>query len=204
MSISSSIVKSALTKSVSFHRGTIGDAAELAAFGARTFIETYSGTSSHPDDIQTHVEKSFGLAQQSKELADDSPTTTIIARSSETSHILAYAQVVAPSPLPISSVASLEKTKLSTENPPTMELKRFYVDSQAHGKGIAAMLMEQVFAVAHNNHHEHLWLGVWEENPRAIRYYTKKAGFWQVGTTVFTVGPDKQTDQVLVAAVLPV
>jgi ribosomal protein S18 acetylase RimI-like enzyme len=209
----SRVVQSALARNVSFQRGAVADAAELAAFGARTFIETYSVTSSRPGDIEAHVKASFGIPQQSKELADDSSTTIILARSSDKSQLLAYAQIVAPSPLPISvpssyknsedSVAAEDMKILSVA--PTMELKRFYVDSQAHGSGIAAMLMDHVFDVARNQgQHQYVWLGVWEENPRAISYYTKKAGFWEVGTTVFAVGSDKQTDRVLVAAVPPV
>jgi ribosomal protein S18 acetylase RimI-like enzyme len=48
----------------------------------------------------------------------------------------------------------------------------------------------------------HIWLSVWERNPRAIAFYTK-VGFVDVGSTDFYVGPDRQTDRVLVAAVSP-
>ena len=43
-----------------------------------------------------------------------------------------------------------------------------------------------------------MWLGVWERNPRAIAFYLK-AGFVQVGSHVFMVGSDRQTDWVLVS-----
>ena len=44
----------------------------------------------------------------------------------------------------------------------------------------------------------HIWLGVWERNPRAIAFYLK-SGFVQVGSHVFTVGSDRQTDFVFVS-----
>ncbi len=44
-----------------------------------------------------------------------------------------------------------------------------------------------------------IWLGVWERNPRAIAFYVK-SGYVQVGSHVFTVGSDSQTDFVFVAA----
>ena len=49
---------------------------------------------------------------------------------------------------------------------------------------------------------QHVWLGVWERNPRAIAFYSKM-GFTQVGNHAFYVGPDCQTDRVFVAPVHP-
>ena len=79
-----------------------------------------------------------------------------------------------------------------------IELQRFYVDRPAHGTGVAQALMGAARQAAREFGGEHLWLGVWERNPRAIAFYTK-AGFRDVGSTVFQVGPDRQTDRVLVA-----
>jgi ribosomal protein S18 acetylase RimI-like enzyme len=41
-----------------------------------------------------------------------------------------------------------------------------------------------------------LWLGVWERNARAQAFY-RKHGFGKVGSQVFVVGSDPQTDDVL-------
>jgi RimJ/RimL family protein N-acetyltransferase len=38
-----------------------------------------------------------------------------------------------------------------------------------------------------------MWLGVWEYNPRAQRFYEKN-GFRPVGQHVFQLGSDPQTD----------
>ena len=42
-----------------------------------------------------------------------------------------------------------------------------------------------------------LWLGVWEQNPRAIRFY-RRLGFREVGDHVFVLGTDPQRDLVMV------
>jgi ribosomal protein S18 acetylase RimI-like enzyme len=47
-----------------------------------------------------------------------------------------------------------------------------------------------------------IWLGVWEHNPRAISFY-EKVGFRDAGAADFFVGPDRQTDRIMVIA-LPV
>ena len=45
-----------------------------------------------------------------------------------------------------------------------------------------------------------LWLGVWEHNPRAIKFY-EKCGFGGVGTQRFLLGTDLQTDRVMVCPI---
>ena len=199
---------------VIFHRATIADAAELAAFGTKTFLETFS--SNRPEDNEAYVQKAFSLAQQTQELQVNSSssssssssketTTTILARSScdAQGQLLAYAQMIAPVPLPKSVLPRTDDDQSKEFLSVTMQLKRFYVDSHAHGCGVAPQLMDQVFDIARNARHGHIWLSVWEENQRAISYYTKKAGFWDVGSMDFLVGADPQTDRVLVAVVPP-
>ena len=45
-----------------------------------------------------------------------------------------------------------------------------------------------------------IWLGVWERNPRAIAFY-EKCGFRDVGSQLFIVGSDPQTDRVMVRSI---
>ena len=75
-----------------------------------------------------------------------------------------------------------------------LELQRLYVDSRWHGHGVANQLMEA--AIAHAAGQDWLWLGVWEKNPRAIRFY-EKWGFETFGTHEFLMGEDRQTDLVM-------
>ena len=76
-----------------------------------------------------------------------------------------------------------------------IELHRFYLTRSAQGTGAAAALMLEVRAAAEELGGRHLWLGVWERNPRAIAFYAK-SGFAKVGSHEFTVGSDRQTDWV--------
>jgi ribosomal protein S18 acetylase RimI-like enzyme len=61
--------------------------------------------------------------------------------------------------------------------------------------------MSAVHKAAGELHGRHLWLSTWEQNPRAIAFYTK-AGFTDAGSADFFVGSDRQRDRVLVAKVL--
>ncbi len=55
------------------------------------------------------------------------------------------------------------------------------------------LLLEKALEIAAENHINYIWLGVWEKNPRAIRFYEKN-GFIQFDTHIFMVGNDPQTD----------
>jgi ribosomal protein S18 acetylase RimI-like enzyme len=76
-------------------------------------------------------------------------------------------------------------------------LHRFYLVRSAQGKGIAAALMNAVREAGRELGGLNIWLGVWERNPRAIAFYVK-SGFQRVGSHVFVVGSDPQTDFVFV------
>lgn len=79
---------------------------------------------------------------------------------------------------------------------PAIELHRIYVEASFHGKGLAADLLAALFDRAEEEGAAAVWLGVWEHNPRAIRFY-QRSGFVEVGDHVFVVGTDPQRDLVM-------
>ncbi len=75
-----------------------------------------------------------------------------------------------------------------------LELKRIYVRKEYQGKGIAQALMEFILNYAVENKYEVVWLGVWEHNIRAQKFY-EKYGFVNSGYTHdFPIGDTPQTD----------
>ena len=53
--------------------------------------------------------------------------------------------------------------------------------------------MSQAHAMARSLSLDWLWLGVWEENPKAIQFY-KKLGFVDFGEHEFDLGDERQRD----------
>ena len=53
--------------------------------------------------------------------------------------------------------------------------------------------MDACFDLAKKEGFDAMWLGVWEYNPRAKRFYEKN-GFREVGSHTFVLGADPQTD----------
>lgn len=169
---------------VTIGRGSIDDAAELASFAARNFENAFSADN-NPENLQAHLAQIYSPERQTEELVDPL-VATILARSSGT--LLAFAQVRRSTPPACVTHAA------------PIELHRFYVDRPAHGTGLASVLMRAVHQAAREFQARHIWLGVWEKNPRAIAFYMKE-NYVDVGSTLYTVGADRQTDRVLVAPV---
>jgi len=61
--------------------------------------------------------------------------------------------------------------------------------------------MEACVAHALSRGGQTLWLWVWEQNPRAIRFY-EKCGFTDVGSHPFVMGSEVQTDRVMARGIV--
>jgi ribosomal protein S18 acetylase RimI-like enzyme len=164
-------------------RATVSDAPALAEIAARTFAETF-GADNTPEDLDAHLRSSYSEAQQAAELADPAVIVFLAFSGAE---LVGFAQVRRKS----------APNCVIVERP--VELHRFYLARIAQGLGLAPPLMEAARTAAQELGGLHLWLGVWERNPRAIAFY-RKSGFVNVGSHVFVVGSDRQTDLVFVSS----
>jgi ribosomal protein S18 acetylase RimI-like enzyme len=165
----------------SIRRALPADAAPLAELAARTFTEAFAA-GNRPDDLAAYLAKTYGEAQQLREILDEDVITLLVE---DAGALIAFAQVRrGPAPECVTG-------------PDPVELARFYVDRPFHGRGIAQQLMEAARAAARNLGGRTFWLGVWERNPRAIAFYVR-CGFRDVGSHFFLVGSDLQTDRVMI------
>jgi ribosomal protein S18 acetylase RimI-like enzyme len=151
---------------------TPGDAGALAAFGARTFLDAFAADN-RAEDMEAYVGQTYGEVQQRRELEDPNHVALLVERDGA---LLAYAQL-----------------RIGADE---VEIARFYVDRAHHGEGIAQELMQRAIDVARERGARRVWLGVWERNPRAIRFY-EKCGFVDIGSHPFLVGSDLQTDRLM-------
>jgi RimJ/RimL family protein N-acetyltransferase len=164
----------------------VDDAATLADLGARTFHETFA-PDNRPEDVTAYVRSAFGEAIQRAELADPACLTWLVDMDGAPA---GYAQLwLGPAPEDIAAAGALGRGAI--------ELKRFYIDRAWHGRGLAQPLLDRVTRAAAERGAPALWLGVWEQNPRAIAFY-RKCGFLDVGSHVFLLGQDAQTDRLMV------
>ena len=81
--------------------------------------------------------------------------------------------------------------ELDTYN--AMEIARIYVVKSYVGRGVGKVLMQYCIDLAREKKFSIVWLGVWEQNQRAINFY-EQWGFEKFGAHIFVLGDDPQTD----------
>jgi ribosomal protein S18 acetylase RimI-like enzyme len=86
---------------------------------------------------------------------------------------------------------SIEAEKYLGEN--TIELHRIYVDQNFQGKKVGALLMQHALNLAADLKVDWIWLGVWEKNPKAQKFY-EQWGFERFSEHIFQMGEESQTD----------
>lgn len=163
-----------------------GDATSLSALAERTFRATFAAFNA-PEDMDAHCTGNYAVAIVAREIAQPRIVTLV---SEHDGNLTGYAQ------LRWSDVPSC----VSGARP--AEIARLYVDTIWHGQGVAQALTARAVDFAIAGGADRLWLGVWENNHRALAYY-RKLGFVEVGAHIFMVGPDPQNDLLLARDVAP-
>ena len=166
--------------SVTIRHGEPRDAAVLADLARTTFFDTFASTNDAAD-MALHLQRAYGVAQQTGELQDPGITTLLVEQDGAA---IAYAQL------------RDDHVPACISGPAPVELWRFYVHRDWHGRGVAQALMERVKVEARARGALTLWLGVWERNDRARAFYAK-CGFTDAGEHIFLFGTDPQTDRVM-------
>jgi GNAT superfamily N-acetyltransferase len=168
--------------SLLIRRAELSDADALSELAARTFIETF-GSENTPEDLAAHLRSFYSPARQAAEIADPN---IIVLLALQSDNLVGFAYIQ----------RSKAPDCVISERP--IELRRFYFAKSTHGNGFASVLMQSARQAALDLDGIDLWLGVWERNPRAIAFYSK-SGFVKVGSHIFTVGTDRQTDYVFLS-----
>lgn len=171
----------AASDDLTFRRATPDDAPALAEFGRRTFLDAFAAQNK-PEDVEAYIGRVYGDAQQAAEIAN--PNITTLVGEAE-GRMAAYVQLRLGSPAE------------SVAGPAPIEIMRFYVDRPWHGRGVAQRMMDTALATARQLGARTAWLAVWEHNPRAMAFYTRR-GFRVVGEQGFQLGSDLQNDFVMV------
>ncbi len=164
---------------INIRRVTLDDITELTVLARQTFYDTFTGTCTE-SDMQSFLDQHFNETQLGIELKN---TKTLCFFAEADGVPVAYLHFMED----YHHFPLMKKWK-------ALELKRIYVLKEYHGKGIAQKLMDHILAYATENNYEVVWLGVWEHNVRAQKFY-EKYGFVDSGyTNDFPIGNTPQTD----------
>ena len=157
------------------------DAAALAEFAARVFDEVF-GPGNDPGDMASYLAEAFGPDIQRAEIA--APGAIVLIAETRGGNMAGYLHIA----------ASTTPACVSGAN--AVELKRLYVDPALHSRGVGKALLDEGLSRARAAGAGTVWLGVWEHNTRAQKFY-RREGFTRVGEHVFLLGADAQTDWIM-------
>ena len=174
-----------MTTSTRIEQGAADDAAPLAAFASRAFIEMY-GKENAPEHVRQYVARVFAPERVRKELSDPA-YVFLLAKpvgAGRAKALLGYAKLCR------------NRTIDALDDPAPVQLERIYVDGSQQSSGLGGNLLDEAVRVARDAAFETIWLSVWEQNERAQRFY-RRNGFEVVGKTCFVIGPEREEDLVL-------
>ncbi len=156
---------------------TLLDIEHLKSIGKRTFYETFVKSNSK-EDMQKYLADNFSTQILTSEL--NNPTSQFyFARVNN--QVIGYLKI------------NWAQSQTETNHDNALEIERIYVLKEYLGKQVGKILYNKALQVAQDKTLEYVWLGVWEHNPRAIRFYEKN-GFVIFDKHTFTVGTDDQID----------
>lgn len=153
------------------------DVAQLQAIGRQTFFETFAEHNSE-ENMKKYLQEGFSAEKLTAELHHPDARFYFAA---EDGQVIGY--------LKLNFGAA--QTELKDNN--ALEIERIYVVKAFHGKKVGQMLYEKAMQVAREAAVQYVWLGVWENNKRALQFYQKN-GFVAFDQHLFHLGEDVQTD----------
>jgi ribosomal protein S18 acetylase RimI-like enzyme len=158
--------------------------AQLQEIGRKTFTETFSSTNSE-ENMKTYLENGFSTDKLTSELQNPE-SEFYFATLNEV--VIGYLKI------------NFGQAQTEVQEGNSLEIERIYVLQDFHGKKVGQLLYEKAIQIAKNKKVAFVWLGVWEENHRAIQFYTKN-GFVAFDQHIFTLGNDEQTDIMMKLAI---
>lgn len=165
--------------SVKIRQATLEDAEILTKIARKSFYDAFGDHPKNaPEDLKSYMDEAFSVGTISAELADEN---SVFFAAEIADEIVGYAKLKQNS----------DEEGVSGENP--IELCRIYSLNEYIGKGIGKTLMLKCLEFAKENGHDTIWLGVWEYNHNAQKFYAK-FGFEKCGEHIFQLGTDPQTD----------
>jgi len=164
----------------------LADIENLRNIGRQTFIEAFSDDNTQ-SNLESYLSESFNINRLGLEIKE-SNSEFYFAEIDK--FILGYLK--------------LNKGNAQTEeiSAKAIEIERIYVLRDYYGKQVGQLLYNQALNIAQSSLADFLWLGVWENNPRAIRFYEKN-GFVKFGQHSFMLGEEEQIDILMKLKIAP-
>ena len=155
----------------------MNDIGQLQKIGRQTFFETFSDKNTN-ENMTKYLDEGFSMEKLKIEIENENSVFYFAAIDKQ---VIGYLKL------------NFGESQTEIRGNQMMEIERIYVLKNFYGKKVGQMLFDKAIQIAREKDSDYVWLGVWEENPRAINFY-RKNGFIEFDKHVFYLGDDAQTD----------
>jgi ribosomal protein S18 acetylase RimI-like enzyme len=162
---------------IDIQKVTLENIDQLQKIGKQTFFETFSSGNTE-ENMKKYLEEELSITKLTTEL-NDKNAEFYFATHDE--NVIGYLKL------------NFGQSQTELQEDKALEIERIYVLKEYQGKSVGQILYEKAIQIARKKCTEYVWLGVWEENLRAINFY-KKNGFVEFDKHMFKLGNDEQTD----------
>ena len=162
---------------IHIHQIGLQDIEQLQAIGRQTFSETFAQSNS-AENMAKYLEEAYSNEKLSAELNEPNSLFYLASLGNE---VIGYLKL------------NLGASQTEIKDSSALEIERIYVAKAFHGQKLGQLLYDKAIEIAKEKKMDYIWLGVWEENHRAIQFYTKN-GFVAFDKHEFILGNDAQTD----------
>jgi ribosomal protein S18 acetylase RimI-like enzyme len=156
---------------------SINDIVELQKISRQTFHETFAQLNAE-ENMAKYLEEELSIEKLTAELNN---TNSAFYFAVYNAQVIGYLKL------------NFGESQTELKEQKAVEIERIYVLKEFHGQHIGQLLYDKAIQVARQKNAEYVWLGVWEENTKAINFY-KKNGFIEFDKHIFLLGDDAQTD----------
>jgi len=153
------------------------DTAAMRAVAIRSYYDTFADSNT-PENMRAFLEESYNLKKLEEEFHEPG---SVLCLACEGENVIGFLRL---------RKSNEVEYKLGKN---VIELQRLYIHTEHQGKQVGKRLMEKAIAFAEENKFEWIWLGVWERNFNAQKFYSKW-GFERFGEHIFQMGDDPQID----------
>lgn len=158
-------------------KAAFDDLHQLNIICRETFYESFSGENTEVD-MQSYLEETFSPQNLTAELMDEN---TQIYFAKHQNEILGYLKL------------NFGNAQTHLKDDTAIQIERLYIKKENQNQNIGQNLLDKAIEIAKFHEKKLIWLGVWEKNFGAIKFYQRN-GFTAFGNYIFTLGKDKQQD----------
>jgi ribosomal protein S18 acetylase RimI-like enzyme len=166
-----------LNNKISIIKVTPAQVSQLQYISRKTFTEAFTHLN-NPEDIANYLATNLTLESLHYQLANPGSEFYFIIEGEEP---IAYFKIN----------TGQAQTELKEDT--GLEIERIYVLQNHQGRKLGHRIIAECIQLARKKGKAYIWLGVWEHNLNAIRFY-KNNGFVAFDKHSFLLGNDLQTD----------